>query len=390
LRDGLAIAEMVLSLVLIASAACLIDSLWRLQTRPLGFDPRDVLTATVMVPAESDGSTSSRGDVFAAEMLKRVRQLPGVVSASAASRLPALGPELVVDVQIAGRPVAKQDRPRARPRVVLPEYFRTMDIRLQEGRDFNDTDTRDAARVVIVNEALARKLFPNGDVIAQRLDFGGGDPEPEIIGVVGDVTSDRVSAERALEVYLPYPRDAPLGFSLLIRRDQKTSAPTLFAQARALAEGLNKDVAFYEASTLEEHVDAVLAPPRLSSAVLLAFALTATVLTAIGVYAVIVSSVAQRRQEIGLRLALGAPRAAILQLILRESAPLIFVSLAAGTLCSLLTLSELRAILQASVTPSAVITGGSAIFVGAVAFLACWLPARRAAREDPLHAIGLR
>lgn len=391
LRNGLVVAEIVLSLVLLACACCLIENVWRLQTAPLGFDPRNVLTATVMPTEEGGDEEWSRAS---AELLKRVRQLPGVASASAVSRLPAIGPEPLVDFQVAGYNLPKRNWPRARLRIIFPEYFRTMGIAIEQGRDFDERDGHNATPVMMISESLARKILPHEKALGRRimfpLDASGDGFEREIIGIVGDMKSDRFSTEEPLEVYLPYPRVASLGYSLLIRSEDEKTAATLLPSARRIAKELNKNVAFYEPGTLEEYVDGVLAQPRLNSAVLAAFALIGMVLTAIGVYGVVAFSVAQRRHEIGIRLALGAERSAILQLVLGESAPLILIAVAAGTLCSLLALSQLGPFLHHSLGHSFSITMSVALVVSSVALVACWLPAHRAAREDPLHAIGLR
>lgn len=385
LRNGLVVAEIVLSLVLLACACCLIENVWRLQTAPLGFDPQNVLTATVMPTKEGEAS---------AELLKRVRQLPGVASASAVSRLPAIGPEPLVDLQVAGHNLPKRNWPRARLRIIFPEYFRTMGIAIEQGRDFDERDGRNTVPLTMINESLARKMFPNESALGRHLVLtlgaNGDGLEREIVGIVGDMKSDRFSTEEPLDVYLPYPRVASLGYSLLIRSEDEKTAATLLPKARRIAKELNKNVAFYEPGTLEEYVDGVLAQPRLNSAVLAAFALIGMVLTAIGVYGVVAFSVAQRRHEIGIRLALGAEKSAILQLVFGESARIILIAVAAGTLCSLLTLSQLSLFLHHSLGHNFSITMSVALVVSSVALVACWLPAHRAAREDPLHAIGLR
>lgn len=391
LRNQLVVAEIVMAVVLLACACGLIENVWLLQNAPLGFDRANVLTAAIMVPDERNGADSSRASTLAAELLKRVRQLPGVVSASAASRLPAVGPELPIDFRIVGRDLPKQIRPRARLRIIFPDYFRTMGIAIEQGRDFEERDSQNAVPVMIINQSTAQRILPKGNALGARiilpLDGDNRVVEREIIGIVGDVKSDRFSAEQALELYLPYPRSAALGFSLLIRSGNERA--TLLGAVRGIAQTLDKKVAFYEAGTLEEHVDAVLAQPRLNSAVLAAFAIIAVALTAIGVYGVTSYSVAQRRHEIGIRVALGAQKSAILQLVLGESARLIVIGVATGIICSLATLSRLGPFLHHTPGHSVSTTLIVALVVSGVASLACWFPARRASREDPLDAIGL-
>ena len=394
-RNGFVVAEIVLSLVLLACACCLAANLWRLQNAPLGLDPQNVLTATVTLPFEmAEAHAWSGAAAICTELLEAVRQLPGVASASAVSRLPALAPELPYEFQVVGGDPPGSQRSRIQPRVVLPDYFQTLGIAVKKGREFDARDLREDRAVVIINETSARKIFPNENPLGRRIilplapDTPG--PEREIIGIVADVKSDRFSAEQPLEMYVPYPRGAAWGFSLLIRTEDGSVASTLLARVRQIAEGLHPNLAFYPSSSVEDHLDAVLAQPRLNAAVLAVFALVGVVLTAIGVYGVIGYWVACRRHEIGIRLAFGATQSAILQLLLREAAPVILFAVASGSLCSVWVLSRLRPFLQDSFSEALSITSLVALLVTTVAFVACWLPARRAAREDPLAALGSR
>jgi putative ABC transport system permease protein len=330
---------------------------------------------------------------FSSELVRRIRELPGVTSATAIWPLPAIGAEPLVDFGIGGRPIPKGDWPRARPRIVMPQYFRTVEIPIKHGRDFDARDTRDATPVVIINETLARTFFPNENPIGRRikpgLDDHGDVREREIIGVVGDVKADRFATEQAAEVYVPFPQCVSLELSLLIRSNGEESA-ALLERVRDVAAFLDKEVPFFDAGTLEEHLEMVLAQPRLNSTLLAAFALVAIVLTAIGVYGVMAYSVTQRRHEIGIRLALGAQRSAISQLVLREGTRLILYSVCAGSVVSVFALSHLGHFVQQPLGNSFRTTAFVAGLVGLVALLACWLPARRAAPQDPLAAIAQR
>jgi putative ABC transport system permease protein len=394
LHKGLIVAEMVLSLVLLAGACCLLESVWRLERASLGFNPTNVFTASLTFPYAPDGSEWSREIAFSNQLLTRVRNLRGVASASAVFPLPAIGAESLVDFGVVGQDLPKGDWPRARPRIVVPDYFHTLEVPVKEGRDFDQRDTRQSKPVVIINATLARKIFPNENPIGRRIipgldDSGGRAIEREIIGVVGDVTSNRLDAEQPAELYVPYAQCISFELSLLIRcRAQDGEA--LLAETGRIATELNNEVPFYGSSTLQEHLDLALAQPRLNSALLAAFALLAVVLTAIGVYGVVAYSVAQRRHEIGIRLVLGAPKSAILQLVLGENARVIILSVAAGSACSLLVLWRLGLYLQHSLGNTVSITSFVALLVSSVALIACWLPARRASREDPLAAMGLR
>lgn len=394
-RNGFIFAEIVLSLVLLACASCLTGNLWRLQNAPLGLDPQNVLTASVMLPNELvEAHAWSRAAAICTELLDAVRELPGVASVSAVSRLPALAPELPYEFQVVGRAPAAEERWRTQPRVVLPDYFRTLGIAVKEGREFEAHDLNEDLSGVIVNETFARTVFPNEKALGQRIILplppdNRGVPR-EIIGIVADVRSDRFATEQPLETYVPYPRGAAWGFSLLIRTGDGNSASTLLDRVSRIAMGLHPNIVFYASSSVEEHLDGVLAQPRLNAAVLVAFASVGVVLTAVGVYGVMAYWVARRRYEIGLRLAFGATKGAILQLILGEAAPVILLAVAIGSLCSVWTLSRLGLFLHEPSGQALLITSLAALLVSTVAFAACWLPARRAARQDPLAAIGSR
>ncbi|MDQ6623496.1 MAG: ABC transporter permease [Verrucomicrobiota bacterium] len=372
----------------------MLENVWRLQRAPLGFNAQDVLTAGLTLPDHPGGSPWAREIAFADDLLARTRKLPGVAAASAVYPPPASAAQPSVAFDVVGRTIAKGDWPRARARIVLPEYFQTMKIPLAEGRYFDQRETRTSKPVVIINQTLARQIFPHENPLGHRLrptidDTGRRAIEREIIGVVSDVNSNRFEREPSAEIYLPYAQCVSLELALLIRSRDSDGAG-LLAQTRTIAAELNKDAFFHDAGTLQEQLDLTLAAPRLNSALLSAFAIVAVVLTAVGIYGVVAYSTAQRRHEIGIRLALGAPKSAIVQLVLHENVPVICASVAAGTFCSALVLWRLGALFPHSLGNALLITALVAFLVSGVALLACWLPARRAAREDPLAAIGLR
>ncbi len=392
-RNVLMVTETVLSLVLLACACCLVENVWRIQNAPLGFNPENLITAKITLPNEPEGGEWSRVIAFSDQLLNRVRQFPGVDSATTGWPLPAVSTQGLVAFGINGRDAPKGDWPRARPRIVMPDYFPTMEIPIKMGRDFDARDTRHSAPVVIINQTLADKFFPNENPIGHRIipdldDDGYEIPEREIIGVVGDVKSDRFGSEQPPEVYVPYPQCISLELSLLIR--SKEDPGTLLSAVGRMVDELDHDVFFYDASPLDEHLDLALAQPRLNSALLATFALVAVALTAIGVYGVMAYSVAQRRHEIGIRLALGAEPSTIFRLVLGQAARPIFFGIIAGTVASFFALSHLSRLAQHSLGNTVPTTAIVAIFVAGIAFVACWLPARRASRENPLAAIGLR
>ncbi len=286
-RQGLVAAEIVISLVLLAGAGGLILKFWRMQNAPLGFDPHNVVTASVLIMDYGGAPEYPRALAFSEELLARLRGSSEIVTASATSRLPALGPESVVDFAIAGRDPPKRDWPRARPLVVASQYFRTMRIPFIAGRDFDARDTEQAVPVVIVNESLAREMFPRGDAIGQRIkprisDDGGPPIEREIVGIVGDVKSQRAGdMSEQYDLYLPSSQCVPRAYWLLLRTENRKTMGRLFDLAHRITRTLDNETLIYEPGTLEDYVDTLLIQPRLSSAVLAAFALVAVALTAV-------------------------------------------------------------------------------------------------------------
>jgi putative ABC transport system permease protein len=391
IRGALVMTELVLAFVLLASAASLIDRLWRLERIPPGFNPHNLATASVSVPESTEVDGPLRTAAFYRELLARLAAVKEIKSAGAVYPLP-LTSHSVADFEVIGRPMPKADLPRAFAHSVTLNYFHTMQIPLLEGRDFDARDRRDAPPVVIVNETLARKFFPKEKALGKRIrpgliDGSGPPPEREIIGIVGDVNGDDPS-DPMPAVYLPHPQCVAEEMTLVLRGDG--SARSLFAAARRVVSGLDQNVAFYETYPMEHYLAATVAQERLNSILMGIFATVAITLTAIGVYGVMAYSVAQRRHEIGIRLALGAQKRAVFRLILGQGVRLLGWSLLAGGLCTLMVTRFLRATAHMGSDNNAVTTASVAILLSAVALVACWLPARRAAGVDPLTALGQR
>lgn len=391
-RNALVIAEMVLAFLLLTSAVFLIRNLWRLQQDPLGFNSHGLLTVQLAMPIQDNAEAPSRVVAGYRELIAKLEGTPGVSAVSAVSPLPVSGFFGIVDYGIRGRALAKPELPLSEPHIVLPNFFRTMEIPLKAGRDFDDHDARDAAPVVIINEALARASFPAENPIGKYITPGMADSgvvaEREIIGVVADVKCDSLASEPKPEVYLPHPQCVSLDLALVLRGD--LSASELDRLLRRTAADLELPVAISPAREMDDYIDAAVAQPRLNSTLLAAFALVSVVITAIGVYGVMSYSVAQRRHEIGIRLALGAQKLAVFRLVLGEAIRLIGWSLLAGSVCSLLLGPVLRRFAYGAGADQVSTIGFVALLVAVTGLLACWVPAKHAASEDPLVAIGQR
>ncbi|CAA9257935.1 MAG: Acidobacterial duplicated orphan permease (function unknown) [uncultured Chthoniobacterales bacterium] len=389
-RNTLVVVEIVLAFVLLAGACFFIANLMQLRAAPLGFDPRNIVTASLSFPDPGGREGGTRAVQFFDELLQRVSRLDDVESASLVSRLPLSGAGSMTDFAIAGRPMSPADQPLAEPHMAVPGYFATMRIPIKRGRDFDGRDGRDSPAVVIINETLAGRYFPGENPVGKRITpwIFPGAPEREIIGVVGDVRTDMLAIEQRTQVYIPLTQSASRDATLVIRTGSTPEA--LLPEIKAIAADINGDVPVADFGRLDDRVALAIATPRLKSALLTAFAAVAVVLTAIGVYGVMAYSVAQRRYEIGIRLALGAPESVIFRLVLGEGIRLAACGILLGALLAVAMLPALRSLAPQAVDNHGIVIALTALLLGAVALAACWIPARRAARQQPLVALGMQ
>lgn len=391
-RSGLVVAELVLAFVLLTAACGLLRTLWQLQTAAPGFNPEDLLTINVSLPERTGVDGRLHSARFYDELLHRVAAHEGIVAASGVYPLPIGLRQPIAPFEIVGHEIRKPNRPLADVHVIAPAYFRTMQIPLLVGREFDDRDRGDAPPVVIINQALAKRYFPGQDPLGNRLKPGFSDSGPpverEIIAVVGDVKSNSLDVEQPPEVYVPHAQRASLYLTLMIRTTE--SKETILQAVREASADLDEDVSLHNATTAKEHRAGAIAQPRLNSGLLAAFAAVAVALTAVGIYGVTAYSVAQRRHEIGIRLALGAQRGEIFRLVLGEALRLVGWSILLGSAASVLAAPLLGKFSYGT-------TGGEAsaillvtMLISAVAIFASWMPARRASAENPLLAIAAR
>lgn len=393
-RALLVVMELVLAFVLLGGALTLIRGFREIQSTPLGFNPEHLVATKVSVPG--DGSNDpARSITFYREMLARLTQIGGIQSAAAVWPLP-FKLEARVDFEVAGRPIAKADLPRAEPYVITTDYFRTMEIPLKAGRNFDERDSREAPQTVIVNETLARQTFPNESALGKRILPGLSDgirppQEREIIGVVGDVASRDPSRPPMPAVYLPHSQCAAGDLTILIREDGFLgSLDWMTATVKDLAGQMDPSAPVGESVPVDRYLAESLARARLSSIIMAIFAVTAVILTGIGVYGVMAYSVAQRTHEIGIRLAFGAQKRAIFGLIVGHGLKLILYALPCGAVLTLITTRFLRTVAPAPDSGGLITTAFVAVFLTIIGIIACWFPAHKAASVDPLRAIGQR
>ena len=394
LRNVLVVSELALAVVLVVSAALLIRSFWQLQQVNPGFEKQKLVTANVWLPAPNDPNSSPYNKpqaraVFYAEIVRRVSQVPGIQSAAIVTGLPLTGYRSAAPIAIENGPTF--DQPALAPVVLAsPGYFRTMRIPMQAGRDFADTDTVDSEQVAIVSQTFVHKFFPNENPIGRRFMIGRVTPQSKwntIVGVVGDVKEDRLEANDAPLVYRPVSQLSALSFSIVTRTHSETSVADLGEKVTQAVQTLDPNLPVFGVRTFGDVIKRAEAQRRFAMFLLALFAVAALVLASIGVYGVVSYAVRQRTREIGIRLAIGATRAEILRLVLGQGLVLATAGVALGLVGSVF-LTRLLHQFMYGISATDFVTFASAPFIlAAVALLATWWPARRAAKVDPLIAL---
>ncbi|HLY20142.1 MAG TPA: ABC transporter permease [Bryobacteraceae bacterium] len=389
-RNLLVVSEVALSLMLLIGSGLLLESFAKLRGLDPGFRADHVLTARLVAPRTRYGEFGKRSEFFT-RVLERVRALPGVKSAGFTSALPLTwdgGTNGFTPEGVALDPAITYD---ANNRVVTSGYFETMRIPLRRGRLFQEGDGQDAPAVAIVNETMARKFWPGQDPIGKRFKFGGGPggtPWCRIVGVVGDVRQMRLNEPPRQEMYFPYWQS---GYNWMVPRDlaiRTSGDPVSLARAvRETVWSIDKDQPVANVMTLDELLDQEVAHRRVEAALLGGFAALALTLACVGIYGVLSYLVTQRTREIGVRVALGANAADVFRTVAGQGMALVGVGLAGGIVGALALAGLIRSLLfGVEATDPVTYLGGVAVF-GVVALLACYFPARRAARVDPLVAL---
>lgn len=387
-RNLLLVGEVALSMMLLAGAGLLIRSFVGLRSLSPGFDPERVLTLDVSVPdAHYKNSLALEG--YWDQALSNLRGLPGVASADAVTPLPLSGDDWSSSFSVEGRNIPEKDQPSAELRWATSNYFRTLGIPLRKGRTFMDTDRLGAARVLLISETAARMFFPAGDAIGQKVNFGarGGyeKNEGEIVGIVGDVRHFGLDAPIAPTFYVPLSQAGIDGATFVIRGQASPAA--LGQPARKLIQGIDRDALVGQPVMFETLLADSLGQRRFYMMLLGAFAALAMVLAAVGLYGVISYSVSQRTQEIGIRVAMGAARLQVLSMVMKDGLGLVLLGLAAGQGMALMLHRTMQGLLVGTSPTDAPTFLVAAAVLLTVAILACYVPAWRAARMDPLVAL---
>jgi predicted permease len=386
LRGLLVVAEVALSLLLLVSAGLMIRSFLRLQEVSPGFNAERVLTAQLTL-SRPDYSEDRQRAALLKEVLARIEAQPGISSASATSTIPLGGGEVSRSFTVGGQPLPVPGKePGAEYRAIGPHYFRTMGTPLLKGRDFTERDDAQSPGVIMINETMARRFWPNDDPVGQSLTIIGIEKEPrEIVGVVGDVHHFGLDARAEAEMYVPYLQRPMPGVTLMV---QSASAPgDVTAAVRNAVREADKNLPVYNIKSMDEVLADSVSSRRFNMLLLGIFAGVALLLAAVGIYGVMAYSVTQRTHEIGIRMALGADRGDILKLVVGQGMILTLIGLFVGLAASL-ALTRLMASLLYGVTATDPLTfAGVSLLLAAVALLACYIPARRAMKVDPMVAL---
>ncbi|MFN7943996.1 MAG: ABC transporter permease [Blastocatellia bacterium] len=391
LRSALIVSEVAVAFLLLVCAGLLINSFWRLRQVNPGFDPKSVLSFRVSLPA-TQYDKPEKVEAFYQQLSSRIQAMPGVVSVSGVNPLPLSGNNAGVGFAIEGQP---NDPNRPFPydtylRVIRPDYFQTMKIQLVAGRDFNERDKFESTPVVIVNESLAKRYFPNQNPLGRRINpsfgvSGRGVQWREIVGIVKDVHHASLSEDSGAEVYVAHTQ-APWNTITVVARTS-IDPSSLIQSVRNEVRSLNPDLPVYDIRTLEDRISLTVAQPRFQMLLLAIFAGIALLLTAVGLYGVLAYNVAQRTQEIGIRMALGASAGKVRAMVVRQGMTLALVGVGIGLIASLAATRLLASLLfgVAATDPLTFALIGLAMLL--IALAACWIPARRATKVDPMIAL---
>jgi len=388
-RSLLIVSEVALSLLLLIGAGLLFRSFLRLQAVELGFRPDRVLTFR-LTPAGANFTQDPQFSAFFNQVAERIKNLPGVDAVGVINTLPLVkGPTTAYRVE--GRPLTTPDKwPGVDYRSVSHDYFRAVNVPVLQGRVFDAHDNESAPRAVIVNQSLVRRDFAGEDPVGRRINLGGTTPDGQpiwfqIVGVVADVRNRELNTEPAPEIYTSYLQDPFAGMSFVVR--SAVEPESLIPSVRETVRQIDKAQPIAEVREMKQIISEVAAQPRFNTLLLSLFAGVALLLAAAGIYGVMSYSVTQRTHEIGLRMALGAQTSDVIRLIVGQCIKLTIVGLALG-LAGSYAMTRVMATLLYGVSPTDPSTfAGCALLLVVVALLACYLPARRATKVDPLIAL---
>jgi predicted permease len=383
--SALVVAEIALALTLLVGAGLLIRSFIRLQRVDPGFNPRNVLASFVTLPPAVYPERDQIAP-FYSQLLERVRTLPGVQSAAAASSLPLAFFDTDTGFVIEGRPAPQPNqRPMAWISSVSSDYFRTMGMRLVAGREFNERDNENSPRVVIISETTARRHFPNEDPIGKRIGNGRPDGWREIVGVTADVKHFGLSQDARVSMFFP-DRQRPSRQMFIVARTMADPL-SLSSALRTTVASMDKNLAVSNISDMEEVTAQSIGQERFMVLLLGLFSALALLLAVAGIYGVMSYAVAQRTHEIGVRVAMGAQTSDVLRLVVAQGMALVLAGVGIGLVSALALTRFIRGLLFGVNATDPMTFVGVATLLALVALVACYVPARRASKVDPMVAL---
>jgi putative ABC transport system permease protein len=383
LRNALVVTEMALALLLLIGAGLMTQSFARLRQVKPGFNPENTLTMRITLP-NNKYPADTQGHAFYQLLLQRVSSQPGVQSADVVTSVPLSGQQTVFAFDIPGRPAPGPGEVlNADYRAASPGYFRTMGIPLIRGRFFTDDDRKGASRVLIINETMARRYWPNEEPVGKLVNVGLG--PHEIVGVVGDVRQMGLEVGPNAEMYEPYLQTPWKSLTLVVR--SRSEPKNLAAAVIQEVRNVDKDQPVSNVKLLEDIVAEAIAQPRLYTMLFNIFAGVALLLAAVGLFGVITYSVSQRTREIGIRMALGGQQGDVLRLVVGQGVQLAAIGIAIGLLAALFTTRILATFLYGVSSLDPVTFAGGVVVLMAVTLLASFIPARRAIKVKPMIAL---
>ena len=389
MRSLLIVGQVALGLVLTAGAGLLISSFNKLVHMDDGFNPDHLTTMFFETP---DTHYKENRPQFYRDYFERLRSLPGVQSVGGVMILPMTNDAIVISFEDPEHPTPEGQRPSADLAPITPGYFTAMQIPVLEGRDFSERDERKTEQVIIVNQAFAQKFFPSENVLGKKLKPGAGNGDPagppwrEIVGVVGNVRLGATQREMRPAMYLPASQ---LSTWCCLYSVVRTSLdPTsLAASVQRVVSDMDKDIPVTQVRTMRDLMFSQLSQPRFAMVLLSTFAGLAIILTIVGLYGVMMYSVSRRTREIGVRMALGAPRTSVLKMVLRDAAVLLSCGIAIGAGSAFASASILKSMLYGVGPRDPLVMVAVCTAVAVVGLVAAYIPARRAARVDPMVAL---
>jgi putative ABC transport system permease protein len=398
LQRGLVVAQIAVSVMLLAGAGLLTRTMIRLSEVDTGLRTEEVLTMeiTLVTPTQL---ASGEGDADAKErydrMRREIRGLPGVIEVGVGSLMPLRSSSIRFDVKAEGRSPSEGDAmPNAELRTAGPEYFRAAGIPILRGREFAETDRLGSGKVVIINQTLADKLFPHEDPIGKRIAWTGdvlrftpiNGEWRTIVGVAGNTQDGGLDAEPRTAMFMAFAQERALGGGLVIRADSNVAALT--SAATRIVRSIAPTAPIENIMTVAQIKDQSVAPRRLNAALISSFGILAVIIAAVGIAGVLAFSVTARTNEIGIRMSLGADRGRVQRMVLREGGVLLAIGLVLGATGAFFASGVIRGLLFGVAPHDPITFIGVVVMMAAVGIAACWIPALRAARIDP--AISMR